>query len=186
MQRKLLTLPVIATLLAGCSSAPVPSFIKVYQPDIQQGNIYEEEQVERLSEGMPQSQVRSILGTPSLESIFHSGQRDTYIYYDKRGKQEAFRHTLVIEYDRVGRVASISRDGMDLSEAPSINSAELPDTAAPGASPGGGAGTSGGAQTPQGQGQPQPQPQPQGQGTDDGGQQPAPQPEPTPTQGGGI
>ncbi|WP_372590882.1 outer membrane protein assembly factor BamE [Guyparkeria sp.] len=131
MQRKLLTLPVIAALLAGCSSVYVPSFIKVYQPDIQQGNIFEEEQISRLSQGMPQSQVRSVLGTPSLEDIFHSGQRDTYIYYDKRGKDEAFRHTLIIEYDRFGRVASIDRDGMDLSEAPSMNSAELPDEADP-------------------------------------------------------
>ncbi|MGM0516186.1 MAG: outer membrane protein assembly factor BamE [Pseudomonadota bacterium] len=127
MQRKLLTLPVIAALLSGCSTVYVPSFIKVYQPDIQQGNIYEEAQIERLREGMSQSQVRAILGTPSLKDIFHEGQRDTYVYYDKRGKQEAFRHTLVIEYDRAGRVASIQRDGMDLAEAPSMNSAELPE-----------------------------------------------------------
>ncbi|MCL7751474.1 outer membrane protein assembly factor BamE [Guyparkeria hydrothermalis] len=129
MQRSLLTLPLVATLLAGCSSVYVPSFIQVYQPDIQQGNIYEEAQIERLREGMPQSQVRAILGTPSLNDIFHQGQRDTYIYYDKRGKEEAFRHTLVIEYDSTGRVASIQRDGMDLAEAPSMNSAELPDEA---------------------------------------------------------
>ncbi|MFO7809644.1 outer membrane protein assembly factor BamE [Guyparkeria sp.] len=129
MQRSLLTLPLVATLLAGCSSVYVPSFIQVYQPDIQQGNIYEDEQIERLREGMPQSQVRSILGTPSLNDIFHQGQRETYIYYDKRGKQEAFRHTLVIEYDSTGRVDAIRRDGMDLAEAPSMNSAELPDEA---------------------------------------------------------
>lgn len=127
MQRKLFTLPVIAALLSGCSTVYVPGFIKVYQPDIQQGNIYEEAQVERLHEGMSQAQVRAILGTPSLENIFHEGQRDTYVYYDKRGKQEAFRHTLVVEYDRTGRVASIQRDGMDLAEAPSMNSAELPE-----------------------------------------------------------
>ncbi|MFN2382496.1 MAG: outer membrane protein assembly factor BamE [Guyparkeria sp.] len=130
MQRQLLTLPLVATLLAGCSSVYVPGFIQVYQPDIQQGNIYEEAQVERLREGMPQSQVRSILGTPSLNDIFHQGQRDTYVYYDKRGKQDAFRHTLVIEYDTTGRVDSIRRDGMDLAEAPSMNSAELPEEAA--------------------------------------------------------
>ncbi len=129
MQRQLLTLPLVATLLAGCSSVYVPSFIQVYQPDIQQGNIYEEAQIERLREGMPQSQVRAILGTPGLNDIFHEGQRDTYVYYDKRGKQEAFRHTLVIEYDSTGRVDAIQRDGMDLAEAPSMNSAELPDEA---------------------------------------------------------
>jgi outer membrane protein assembly factor BamE len=127
MLPKRLTLPVIAALLSGCSTVYVPSFIKVYQPDIQQGNIYEQAQVERLREGMSKAQVRAILGTPSLKDIFHEGQRDTYVYYDKRGKQEAFRHTLMIEYDRAGRVASIRRDGMDLAKAPSMNSAELPE-----------------------------------------------------------
>jgi len=127
MQRKLLTLPIIAAMLSGCSTVYVPSFVKVYEPDIQQGNIYEEAQIERLREGMSQARVRAILGTPNLRDIFHAGQRDTYVYYDKRGKGEAFRHTLVIEYDRNGRVAAIQRDGMDLANAPSMNSAELPE-----------------------------------------------------------
>ncbi|MFP4252580.1 MAG: outer membrane protein assembly factor BamE [Guyparkeria sp.] len=168
MQRPLLTLPLVATLLAGCSSVYVPSFIQVYEPDIQQGNIYEEEQVERLRKGMPQSQVRSILGTPSLNDIFHQGQRDTYIYYDKRSKEEAFRHTLVIEYDTTGRVDSISRDGMDLSKAPSMNSAELPDGVSPSTAPTGGAPGPTGGDNPNDQGipddgQPLPQtPPPQG------------------------
>ncbi len=129
MQRQLFSLPLVAVLLTGCSSVYVPSFIQIYQPDIQQGNIFEEAQIDRLYEGMPQSQVRNLLGTPNLEDIFHTGQRDTYVYYDKRGKEKAFRHTLVIEYDRGGRIASIRRDGMDLAKAPSMNSAELPDEA---------------------------------------------------------
>ncbi len=140
MQRQLFTLPLVAVLLTGCSSVYVPSFVQAYQPDVQQGNIFEEAQVDRLYEGMPKSQVHSLLGTPSLEDIFHAGQRDTYVYYDKRGKKKAFRHTLVIEYNRSGRIASIRHDGMDLSQAPSMNSAELPDEAespspAAGASP---------------------------------------------------
>lgn len=170
MQRPLLTLPLVATLLAGCSSVYVPSFIQVYEPDIQQGNILEEEQIERLNEGMPQSQVRSILGTPSLNDIFHRGERDTYIYYDKRSKQEAFRHTLVVDYDSSGRVEAIRRDGMDLAEAPSMNSAEIPDEASPSTAPTSPAGGTG-------QGGQQPQPTPQEQ-------QPAPQEQqPTPQQG---
>lgn len=126
MQRHLITLPLVATLLAGCSSVYVPSFIQVYQPDIQQGNIIEEAQVERLEEGMSQAEVHRLLGTPSLNDIFHAGQRDTYVYYDKRGKEKAFQHTLVIEYGASGRVTSITQDGMALAEAPSMNSAELP------------------------------------------------------------
>ncbi|HER35609.1 MAG: outer membrane protein assembly factor BamE [Halothiobacillaceae bacterium] len=127
MQRRLLTLLLLAPLLAGCSSVYVPSFIKVYQPDIQQGNIIEEAQIKRLHEGMTQAEVRNLLGTPSLNDIFHAGQRDTYVYYDKRGKEKAFEHRLVVEYGAAGRVTSITQEGMDLAEAPSMNSAELPE-----------------------------------------------------------
>jgi outer membrane protein assembly factor BamE len=123
---RLLAPALLAVTLSGCSSVYVPGFIQVYQPDIQQGNIIEQAQLDRLEAGMPQSQVRALLGTPSLDDIFHAGRRDTYVYYDKRGKKEAFRHVLVVEYDRDGRVTSIERDGMDLAAAPSMNSAELP------------------------------------------------------------
>jgi len=110
---------IVASLsLAGCSQVYVPSFIQVYQPDIQQGNVLDAEDVARIYPGMYKQQVRDVLGTPSLETIFH-GDRWIYVYYDKRGKQKAFQHILAIYFDedrverieQVGDPLPVDRDG---------------------------------------------------------------------------
>jgi outer membrane protein assembly factor BamE len=115
------TLPLLALLvvsIGGCSSVYVPSFIKVYQPDIAQGNVLEPEQVAKVQLGMSKAEVNQILGTPALQDIFHRNQRETYVFYDKRGKNKAFQHTLVLLYDADGRVTKIEQQGDPLDQAP--------------------------------------------------------------------
>ncbi|WP_298217574.1 outer membrane protein assembly factor BamE [Halothiobacillus sp.] len=119
--RALRALPILTLLslsLMGCSSVYVPSFIKVYQPDIAQGNILEPEQVAKIQVGMSATEVNQILGTPALEDIFHRNRRETYVFYDKRGKDKAFQHNLFVLYDANGRVAKIEQSGDPLSQAP--------------------------------------------------------------------
>lgn len=116
-------------LSSGCSNVYVPGFVKVYEPDIQQGNIIEPEQIERLEEGMPRTQVRNLLGTPALTDLFRGQQRDVYYYYDKRGKEEPFTHVLTLHYDQASRVTEIQSRGDDFAKAPSMNTAELPEPA---------------------------------------------------------
>jgi len=121
LNRALRVMPILTLIslsLMGCSSVYVPSFIQVYQPDIAQGNILEPEQVAKVQVGMSAAEVNQILGTPALRDIFHRNQRETYIFYDKRGKKKAFQHTLVILYDANGRVAKIEQSGDPLSQAP--------------------------------------------------------------------
>lgn len=55
-----------------------------YRADIQQGNWITAEQVAKLQKGMSREQVRFILGTPSLQDIFHSNRWD-YPYYNNPG-----------------------------------------------------------------------------------------------------
>lgn len=115
------TLPLLTLLVAslsGCSTVYIPSFIKVYQPDIAQGNVLEPEQVAKVQVGMSQAEVNQILGTPALRDIFHRNQRETYVFYDKRGKGKAFQHTMIVLYDADGRVAKIEQAGDPLSQAP--------------------------------------------------------------------
>lgn len=120
--RSLRVIPILTLLsLASCSSVYVPSFIKVYKPDIAQGNILEPEQVAKIQVGMSAAEVHQILGTPALRDIFHRNQRDTYVFYDKRGKAKAFEHILVILYDADGRVAKIEQSGDPLSQAPALD-----------------------------------------------------------------
>ena len=108
-----------ALALGGCSTVYVPNFIKVYQPDIAQGNIIEPAQVAQLHEGMSSAEVQAIMGTPALQDIFHRHRRETYVFYDKRGKNKAFEHILTVEYDDNGRVARIEQKGEPLDKAPS-------------------------------------------------------------------
>lgn len=116
--RAIPVLTLLALALTGCSSVYIPSFIKVYQPDISQGNILEPEQVAEVTVGMSQAEVNQILGTPALQDIFHRNRRETYVFYDKRGKGAAFQHNLIILYNNEGRVAKIEQSGDPLSKAP--------------------------------------------------------------------
>jgi outer membrane protein assembly factor BamE len=55
-----------------------------YRADVQQGNWITAEQVAQLQTGMTREQVRFILGTPTLQDIFHANRWD-YPYYQKPG-----------------------------------------------------------------------------------------------------
>ena len=75
-------------LLAGCSaldtaSSSVASVVRPYRADVVQGNFVSREQVQALQPGMGRQQVREILGTPLLTSLFH-GDRWEYVFTLKR------------------------------------------------------------------------------------------------------
>ena len=66
------------TMLAGCGSVQsltsalpsVESLVTPYRIDIIQGNFVSREQAAALAPGMPRAQVRDMLGTPLLTSVF--------------------------------------------------------------------------------------------------------------------
>jgi outer membrane protein assembly factor BamE len=86
----LLTALIGATLTgAGC----------VYTPNIQQGNLLEVEDVEKVEPGMTRSQVRYLLGTPMLSDPFDP-QRWDYIYTFRRGRDpDVARSHFVVRFD---------------------------------------------------------------------------------------
>lgn len=55
-----------------------------YRAPVQQGNWLTEAQVDRLEEGMSREQVHFLLGTPTLQDVFHSDRWD-YPYYYRPG-----------------------------------------------------------------------------------------------------
>jgi len=57
--------------------------ITPYKVEIVQGNFVSKEQVETLKPGMSRQQVRDILGTPLVSSVFH-GDRWDYVFTLKR------------------------------------------------------------------------------------------------------
>ena len=100
-------------LLTGCRSmySWAPPFMQPYRPDVQQGNVITKEMVDQLRESMSRDQVRFLLGTPLLTSIFHTDRWD-YVYYLQRGKgdEKQLRHLVVLFNN--DRLVSFSSDEM--------------------------------------------------------------------------
>lgn len=99
MMRKILISVVLMWLagLAGCS---------VYRPTIQQGNILDTKQVDKLKLGMSRNQVIYVMGTPLLEDPFHKNRWD-YIHTVKNGKTQVTtiqRLTLYFKDDQLSRI----------------------------------------------------------------------------------
>ncbi len=74
--------------LAACSAVDnvsnrVSSMVTPYKVDVVQGNFVSREQVQALQPGMTRQQVKEILGTPLVTSLFH-GDRWDYVFTLKR------------------------------------------------------------------------------------------------------
>jgi outer membrane protein assembly factor BamE len=81
-------------LLGGCNV--------VYKQNITQGNVLEREDIERLEAGMTKRQVRVLLGSPAINSPFHSDRWDYVNSFARRGgKAERRTLTVLFEDDRV-------------------------------------------------------------------------------------
>jgi outer membrane protein assembly factor BamE len=84
--------------MSGCAggfnpAASVATALTPYKVDILQGNVLTQEQVQVLQVGMSREQVRDILGTPLLASVFHA-QRWDYVFTLKRQGQAPQRRQL--------------------------------------------------------------------------------------------
>jgi outer membrane protein assembly factor BamE len=79
-----------AALLSGCNV--------VYKQNIQQGNVLDREDLDRLETGMTKRQVTVLLGSPAVRSPFHSDRWDYINSFAARGGK-AERRTLTIEFE---------------------------------------------------------------------------------------
>ncbi len=112
MHRQFATPLIALTLLAsGCSTIDdwggiVPTAVGsapfVYHPPVQQGNVITQEMVNQLRPGMTKSQVRYILGTPTLVDAFHQDRWDYYHRMVEDGVEtERYRLTLFFTQDEL-------------------------------------------------------------------------------------
>ena len=87
-------------LLLGCSSFDNASnrLVNVaspYRMDVVQGNVITREQVEVLKPGMSRIQVREIMGTPLLASVFHADRWDFVFTLKRQNTQPQVRTVTV-------------------------------------------------------------------------------------------
>lgn len=102
MQKLLIPFTVIASFfLAGCSGDPIVNRLPwVYRIDVQQGNVFTQEDVNQLYPGMTRRQVLYILGYPMVTDPFHADRWDYYHDYKPGtdGEGEARRETLTLKF----------------------------------------------------------------------------------------
>jgi outer membrane protein assembly factor BamE len=89
--------------LAGCGSfdkttLQMASVLTPYRVEVVQGNFVSREQVEALKPGMSRQQVRDILGTPLVTSVFH-GNRWDYVFTIKRQGVEPQERRLAVFFN---------------------------------------------------------------------------------------
>ena len=89
--------------LAACGSLDsashqVASVVTPYRMEVVQGNFVSKEQVAALKPGMGRQQVRDILGTPLVVSVFHADRWD-YVFTLKRQGVEPQSRKLVVFFN---------------------------------------------------------------------------------------
>jgi len=92
-----------AVLLAGCNALDYAAVgfagvISPYKIEVVQGNFISKEQVESLQPGMSREQVKQILGTPLVSSLFHADRWD-YVFTLRRQGVESQKRRLTVFFD---------------------------------------------------------------------------------------
>mgnify|MGYP001164881208 FL=1 len=105
----LLSLVFLSLLTSGCTWVKFPGVHKI---DIQQGNILDQEMIDKLKIGMTKAQVKFVLGTPLVADTFNQTRwdypfrrlsatgvetkEDVVVYFDDQGflKEIAGNYTL--------------------------------------------------------------------------------------------
>lgn len=102
---------VACVVLASCSSKTMSSssvnpvnWITPYKIDVIQGNFVSKEQVEQLQAGMSRDQVKALLGTPLMTSLFHADRWDYVFTLKRQGVEpQAFKYTVFFKGDQLER-----------------------------------------------------------------------------------
>ena len=128
--QKLLTYWVLgaSVLVSGCSWLGDLPF--VYKMDVQQGNVIDQDMVNKLQPGMNKNQVRYVLGTPMLIDVFHQERWDYVYTLERRGKPlPGHRFSVYFEDNRLARTQGDFRPqaGPEAQAAPSETVVSVPD-----------------------------------------------------------
>ena len=95
-------------LLSGCACEGGCKLPGVYRIDVQQGNVIEQEMLDKLKPGMDKNQVRFIMGTPVLVDPFHADRWEYVFTYSEGGARREQRH--VILHFREEKLAYVEGD----------------------------------------------------------------------------
>jgi outer membrane protein assembly factor BamE len=87
------------------ASNRIAGLVTPYKMDIVQGNFVSKEQAAAVKPGMSRAQVRDILGTPLLTSIFHADRWDYVFTFKRQGvESQSRRVTVFFKGDALERI----------------------------------------------------------------------------------
>ena len=87
------------------ASSRIASMVTPYRMDMVQGNFVSKEQLAAVKPGMSRAQVRDILGTPLLASVFHAERWDYVFTFKRQGVASQERKlTLFFKGDVLDRI----------------------------------------------------------------------------------
>ena len=93
---------IIFIALASCSAEGTRKLPGVYRIDVQQGNVIEQEMLDKLRPGMAKDQVHFIMGTPTIIDPFHTDRWEYLYTFSKGGNRRQQRHiTIFFEEDKL-------------------------------------------------------------------------------------
>jgi outer membrane protein assembly factor BamE len=90
----------LSAVLGACgsfnnASTSMASLVSPYKVDVVQGNFVSKEQAAALKPGMSRNQVRDMLGTPLLVSLFHADRWDYVFTFNRKGAEPQARKVTV-------------------------------------------------------------------------------------------
>ena len=92
-----------ASRMSSTSLNPV-NWITPYKVDVIQGNFVSKEQIEQLQTGMTRDQVKAVLGTPLIASLFHADRWDYVFTLKRQGVEpQSFKYTVFFKDDLLAR-----------------------------------------------------------------------------------
>ena len=110
-----LALVVAASVNSGCDMPALPALPDipgVYRLDVQQGNVIDQDMLDRIEIGMEPRKVRFILGTPLLVDPFNQNRWDYfYSLRSSTGPEVTQRVTLYFVDDQLARIENRLRSG---------------------------------------------------------------------------
>ena len=119
--KKTIFLCISLILLGACSKSfdggyNVPLLYKV---DIQQGNVIEQDMINKLKPGMDKNQVKFIMGTPVIVDPFHNDRWEYIFTMQKGGGVREQRH-ITLHFDEDEKLTRVSGD-IEVSDKPRVD-----------------------------------------------------------------
>ncbi len=97
---KVFFLSCLFTAFSGCNL--------IYEQDVQQGNVLNDEMLDNLEQGMSKTEVQYYIGTPLIEDPFHANRWDYFYAYREGGENKTEHRIITLLFDEQDRLADIT------------------------------------------------------------------------------